>query len=136
MFIIFMCNDIARISPVTGIEERKAQILYPTIRKGFELHTEIPDFRIGRFNHYGTLLGNDVTKPATMVVGKFSVDETDSPTTTAPRCLDHQTRRMLQALLYRLGGCGLDGRFPVQQTQHLCGMTTVGKVADGGYLRF
>ena len=46
-----MCNDIARIGSVTGIEERKAQILYPTIRKGFELHTENPDFRIGRFNH-------------------------------------------------------------------------------------
>lgn len=110
-FILFACYDIARISPVTGIEKRQSQISDFAVRKCLKLHTKILDLRIIWFNHDGALLCDDVTEPATMEVREFAVNETHPSATTAPRCFDHQARRIGQALLHRLDGSGFDGDF-------------------------
>ena len=67
-FILFERNDIASICPIASIEERESQISDLAVRKCLKLHAEILDFRIKRFDHHRSLLSDDVTEPATLVV--------------------------------------------------------------------
>ena len=114
LLFFFRSNDITRIRPVVGIEEREPQILYPSIGKSLKLHAEILDLWIERLYHHRPLAGDDIAKPAAMVIREFTVNKANPSTTTAPRGLDHQARTLCQTLFYGFDCRNLNRRLPPQ----------------------
>ena len=73
------------------MEQRETFVADSAISIGDKFHTKIFYFIIVWFCHHPTLTDQQITQPAKMVFTQLTIDKTETSTTGAPRCLQHQT---------------------------------------------
>ena len=122
------------------MEERKTEIVHPTLSVALKLHAKILDLMAIVFYHHTSLACDNILYPAFLVFIECAVDETDTPPAAAPRGLHHNPTVIPDGLLHfndcvctpRTAGSPVKIQFP----QQIHGMLAMREFADAGNVLF